>query len=64
MAHRNHFTPWVNAVEFSQRHEQEVIVSKADHLCQGRPIMARRFDPANLSNRRERSFDSITKPVS
>jgi hypothetical protein len=46
----------MNAMHFTQGHEQQMMIPEPDHFREGFAIVARRLNAANFAERREGSF--------
>src|SRR5581483_9291002 len=55
-AQRDDFTAGMDAVNFTERHEQNMIISEANDFGQGGPIMPGGFDAADFAHGSQRTF--------
>jgi hypothetical protein len=59
------FAAGMNAVHFAQRHEQNMMIAKADHFGQREAVVPRGFNAADFADGRQRApSDSMTRPIS
>ena len=56
------FAAGMNAVDFAQRHEQDMMIAKSHHLGQGGAVVAGGFDAANFADGDQRAFGLDDQP--
>ena len=55
-AQGNDFAAGMDALDFAQRHEQDVMIAKADHLGQRGAVVAGGLDAADFADGGQRAF--------
>ena len=55
-AEGGNFAAGMNAVNFAERHEEQVMISESDDLRESDAVMAGRFDTADFADGSERAF--------